>query len=57
MLQGRHSFVIAVSVVAGLILAGCGRGRAPAAAPQATVQLDLTSQPGAIALNPVTNKI
>jgi DNA-binding beta-propeller fold protein YncE len=57
MLQGRHSFVIAVSVVAGLTLAGCGTGRAPAAAPQATVQLDLTSQPGAIALNPVTNEI
>jgi YVTN family beta-propeller protein len=57
MLQERHRCLIAVSVIAGLILAGCGRGPAPAAAPQATVQLDLTSQPGAIALNPVTNKI
>jgi DNA-binding beta-propeller fold protein YncE len=57
MLQERHRCLIAVSVIAGLTLAGCGRGSAPAAAPQATVQLDLTSQPGAIALNPVTNKI
>jgi YVTN family beta-propeller protein len=57
MLRGRHRFVIAVSVTAGLTLAGCGRGPAPAAVPQATVQLDLTSQPGALGLNPVTNKI
>jgi DNA-binding beta-propeller fold protein YncE len=57
MLQGRHRCVIAVSIITGLTLAGCGRGRAPAAAPLATVRLDARSQPGAIALNPVTNKI
>jgi DNA-binding beta-propeller fold protein YncE len=57
MIRRRNHCLVVVPVIAGLTLAGCGRAGAPAGAPVATVHLGATSQPGAIGVNPVTNKV
>src|SRR5438094_1745867 len=57
--RSHRCLVVALSVIAGLSLAGCGRGRATPAGPLATIPLGAfpLSAPSGIALNPVTNRI
>ena len=58
MSRSHRCLVVALSVIAGLSLAACGRGRATAG-PLATIPLGAfpLSAPSGIALNPVTNRI